>query len=947
MGIVMRRFFLIASILVLYVFLVSKASAASTVVFSLYTGAESVDAIHCADNAGFVCNNGPSITNSGDCGNACKSTDTLPWSKYTFKSCSFNSLLERYEAFADRADDVCSTGDKYNPSTPPVMNAGSCECEAKGPFKTCCSGTTQVNANSFAVDPYPPLEADCGGASTIRCGAIGEPACGQDACNTNAPCPDPNYPFSCNSQCWSNPQNCPQVCTASGPECTPTPCPYEACTQGQAQQCATSTSTKTCSFNEVAKNYCWSATTCPISGQTCNPTTGKCEITLCPAGRTPCSASEVGTTKCVPGGYQTCQPLDSNPDVFCLNGFTLACNNNEICNNTTGVCEKVQNKYSCSNNNCVADTNGDYASLTDCSSACPPPTPTRPPGCFVLQWCPSDYVLELDVISSVGVSINRSNCLANYKCTPLPRPPGTSWSICTWAECVYQGASAISGSVFTDTNNNGSKDAGESDYSGNYNVSANYTPGPYQPYPDCRNNPWMMDYNLCMAQTAVRGWEGLRPYCTSCQYPLAPNPTPTPTTFTASKSGSSYTISGSGGAALPYGTYSVSINSLSAGANLSEPSSGATFSNLIAGSNTACKTGGSKNAVCSSGSIKNLHFGLAGCAFGSCLAGQQSQCLSVNTNKTCAFDSKVGGYCWNAPVGCLANQICNYANGNCEYTPWIQSTSADIRKDNGFSNQIPANASCGSYASLAVAGGSPGIIYSGAGVSSFGSGQASVTNWVTGGSIYPSTYTPTRPNLIRTSYNYLSSVAKLAAITPIDLQTVCTGGLTSCALPAILDNGVYIANGNLTLTGGTYTFPANRNFVILVNGNLNINVKIIVPNGSTATFSSAGNIIVDASIGEVDFTSTASNIEGFYSADRSFIASGANNCAAGTDKRLNIAGAVIVNAALGTGTFQNNRTLCTGNAQCPVFSVKERLDFVLNAPEFIKHPNYTYQELAP
>jgi len=144
----------------------------------------------------------------------------------------------------------------------------------------------------------------------------------------------------------------------------------------------------------------------------------------------------------------------------------------------------------------------------------------------------------------------------------------------------------------------------------------------------------------------------------------------------------------------------------------------------------------------------------------------------------------------------------------------------------------------------------------------------------------------------------------------------------------------------------TYTFPAG-NYVILVNGNLTIDTKLIVPPGSTVTFIVSGDITVTSSVGESVITSTASDIEGFYSTDKSFIIQGTNNCSVGTDKRLNVAGTIVVNAAKTGGSFQYLRDLCGGNASCPVFSIQERVDFILNAPELIKRQNIIYREEAP
>lgn len=288
--------------------------------------------------------------------------------------------------------------------------------------------------------------------------------------------------------------------------------------------------------------------------------------------------------------------------------------------------------------------------------------------------------------------------------------------------------------------------------------------------------------------------------------------------------------------------------------------------------------------------------------------------------------------------------------------PWIQSTGGDITGNEvtdpsggGISNTIPPGASCGPYMSLTGSGGTPGVIYAGAGSYSFGSGQASPNpyNWVVGGLSYPDTYIPTTPGVIRTSYGYMRSLATQSGLTPVDISAYCgVGGISSCALSSSLPNGLYISNGNLTLTGASYTFPANRNFVILVNGDLNINTEVHVPIGSTAFFTTSGDINVAASVGEAVITSTRSNVEGYYSTDRNFNSLGLNACPT-VDRRLNVAGSIVVNASLTGGSFVNQRDLCAGDLQCPVFMVIERPDFVLNSPEFLKSARRVWREIAP
>jgi hypothetical protein len=267
----------------------------------------------------------------------------------------------------------------------------------------------------------------------------------------------------------------------------------------------------------------------------------------------------------------------------------------------------------------------------------------------------------------------------------------------------------------------------------------------------------------------------------------------------------------------------------------------------------------------------------------------------------------------------------------------------------------------------------PGLIFTGNGSAYFGQGSASLNNWLVGGTNYPETFGPiNQGGLVETSYSYLLSIAKQAGITPVDLSSdasFCSfGGLTNCKLSSTLPHGIYIANDNLTLTGGgtppSYTFPfvQSYGYIILVHGNLTIQTRLLVPNGSTALFSASGNIIVDSSVGETGINSyetncipstvaggisTGCDIEGVFSADQSFIIQGQNDCTIGADSKLNVAGNIITNAALNGGTFVNARDLCENDAYCPVFTIQTRPDFILNAPNFIKKTNSTWQELAP
>lgn len=306
--------------------------------------------------------------------------------------------------------------------------------------------------------------------------------------------------------------------------------------------------------------------------------------------------------------------------------------------------------------------------------------------------------------------------------------------------------------------------------------------------------------------------------------------------------------------------------------------------------------------------------------------------------------------------------------------PWIQGTGGDMRLDTGINNKIPLSIPSTPrnyrYMSLDGSGNRPGVIFSeSSDVPDFGVGNASSKGWVvygTGGK-----FKPVNTNIIRTSYDYMLQTIRSNGITPVDLKTFCPD-LSACQLPANLPNGVYISYYTtkfIPTNNKPYVFPAGKNYVFLINGNLLINENILVPNGSTATFSVSGDITIDKSVGttaydistqctpatQQSYTSTNCNIEGFYSADGNIVLDGNDNNGDCTnpDKRLNAAGVFISNAKLAhldaTATsFNQKRNLCsTNNGKGPVFSIVERPDLILNAPEFLKTPTYTWQEVAP
>jgi len=324
-----------------------------------------------------------------------------------------------------------------------------------------------------------------------------------------------------------------------------------------------------------------------------------------------------------------------------------------------------------------------------------------------------------------------------------------------------------------------------------------------------------------------------------------------------------------------------------------------------------------------------------------------------------SFSAPVGSGCTPAsptPGGTCSNgslQSLDFAIKGGQ--PWWQAYGLDVRFDNGLNNPIPPspNAACsGAYGMLPASSTTNGIVFNGDSPADFWRGTAAADpyNWVVGGLNYPDTFAPTSGN-VKTSYAYLQSVISQSSIPTTNLASVCT--LSNCTLPGTLANGVYVASGNVTLNN--YTAGANRDIVLLINGNLTINGTLRVPTTSTVFYSASGNITVNPTIGTVTAACPApatgsGDIEGFFSADGSFTAASSANCSAATpvsDRQLNIQGAVVVNASGNGGSLTNSRTLCASNITYPTFTIKERPDFILNAPEILKIPSYIWQEVAP
>ncbi|MBU3957362.1 hypothetical protein KKI19_03780, partial [Patescibacteria group bacterium] len=202
-------------------------------------------------------------------------------------------------------------------------------------------------------------------------------------------------------------------------------------------------------------------------------------------------------------------------------------------------------------------------------------------------------------------------------------------------------------------------------------------------------------------------------------------------------------------------------------------------------------------------------------------------------------------------------------------------------------------------------GGTPGVVSYQTGTPDFSSGSVSETDWLA------------NTSFSRKKYEYFR---QLLGISPDDEDSFDS-------FADIGDDIVYYSSNGVDINTGAGSFPAGKKAAILVNGNVNINDNISVPDGSFLAFIALGNIEVADSV---------SQINGVYITDSKFEA-GTNETTA-----LECYGTFIANSFEMEG-----RDLGETNETTPGVKFIYRPDLWLNAPKELLIPSYTWQELAP
>ncbi len=306
-----------------------------------------------------------------------------------------------------------------------------------------------------------------------------------------------------------------------------------------------------------------------------------------------------------------------------------------------------------------------------------------------------------------------------------------------------------------------------------------------------------------------------------------------------------------------------------------------------------------------------------------------------------------GGNCIVAPnnpaAGCTNNNLTNLNFGISNSQPWMQTVGFSIRNDlEGVKNPVPEQASvlCEAVTIRNSASGTPGVVYSGDSSADFGRGAASSTNWIVQGtdSVY------TGRETLSTSYESTLLTLRRNNATPRPLPCATN----NCTLSNTLVERPYLVEDNLTINSVNFT---TTKALIFVEGDLRIRGNITVTPGAFLMFVVKGSIYIDRTVGTMTNrcpgTGSTAQIQSILSSDTNVYLEGGGSCPTG-DRQLNIAGSIITNAnKISGGKLINNRNLCGENSRYPSFTIEPRLDFLLNAPEFMLRSQANWQEVAP
>ncbi len=297
---------------------------------------------------------------------------------------------------------------------------------------------------------------------------------------------------------------------------------------------------------------------------------------------------------------------------------------------------------------------------------------------------------------------------------------------------------------------------------------------------------------------------------------------------------------------------------------------------------------------------------------------------------------------------------------------WTQPVCSDARYDGGYSQFVPSTASCsgtsGPYAIVQNVAFCPNytsaeILFSGSTDPQYGQGLGPSTgNTVVGDSTFPESFTSRIPNAFDSSYNFVMTTLNNLSTTPTPLPSVCAD-LKNCDL-STLPPGVYTTKPSDGAVTFTLSDPSSQlaqgKYTFVLGGDVTFTAKVLLQASSSAAFISGGDIHVTGNVGESDWTSTATDLQGFYSTDKNFYIDSTNpagqQCLANgqpKELKLNTKGSLVVNAAGNGGAVLTNRDGCLQDLSCPAATFAPDPQQILHAPGPLKPPYTFWQELNP
>lgn len=289
---------------------------------------------------------------------------------------------------------------------------------------------------------------------------------------------------------------------------------------------------------------------------------------------------------------------------------------------------------------------------------------------------------------------------------------------------------------------------------------------------------------------------------------------------------------------------------------------------------------------------------------------------------------------------------------------WFQTDFGDVRLLN-LLNPVPSGLK-GSTGG--TDGYFPGIFFSSdSATRAFGNGSASTKGWFINGEYSYNADTENRNGGM--SYDFYKSKANRDGVTITEIPEEDPIDLSDETQFPDVEGRIYEVGGagSITSIGSSPITITGKRIVILAKGDVRIDQPIRVTAGNGLLIIAAkGDITIGEDVGTDTLTSTATQLDGYFTAQGSIIIESktpdiTEQCTATAvddDLRLNVGGALVANSlkpfsSTGTGSIQRNRNLCLNNLLYPSLYISSRPDFLTQLTDFYKVSYSKWSEVNP